>query len=235
MESAEIGKIFFDDGYRLADVHIRSILSKETIFQAIRVLYESIDGLLISLCHRSALEGMPVECERGCSWCCHQAVFAVSHEFLYVWEHAIYNLDERLLQRIRQATDNKYSSTKGRSEKELLRLKLPCPFLDRGACTVYTHRPMACRIYLSTSKASCREEFQDPQDEQNIPALLEFPLQAGRMMNEGFVARLREAGLKCGERPLEWGLSEVQNAAPDYIDKWLSGGDLFSKCERQVV
>ena len=156
MESAEISKIFFEDGYRLADEQIRQEPSKDNMFKAIRELYESMDGLIESLCHRSVLEGTPVECHRGCSWCCHQAVFAVSHELMYVWAHAIQILDKSALQRISHATDLKNIRTRGKREAELLRLKIPCPFLDKDVCSVYAYRPMACRIYLSTSRASCQ-------------------------------------------------------------------------------
>ena len=68
---------------------------------------------------------------------------------------------------------------------------------------------MACRIYLSASESSCRKEHDNPSDTRSFPGLFDFPLQAGRMMNEGFVAWLKQAGLQVSELPIEQGYSSM--------------------------
>jgi hypothetical protein len=68
---------------------------------------------------------------------------------------------------------------------------------------------MACRIYLSTRLETCLEFYHHPENEQNYPALIDFPLKAGRMMNEGFMAALKENGIETAEFRLEEGLKIV--------------------------
>jgi hypothetical protein len=76
---------------------------------------------------------------------------------------------------------------------------------------------MACRIYLSYKLESCLEFYRNPDNDANYPALLEFPLRAGQMMNEGFRAALKESGLETAEFRIEEGLSIVlANRPPDF-------------------
>ena len=47
-------------------------------------------------------------------------------------------------------------------------LRLPCIFLEDGACSIYEHRPAACREYLVTSPAElCQDMEKNPL--QNCP------------------------------------------------------------------
>lgn len=223
MDRAEIDRLFFEDGYRLADQYLNSGINRDNILSAIRLLYEAMDGLIISLLQRSSVEGRPVECKNGCAWCCHQAVFAVSHELILIREFIFQNLKGTGTERIKSSAALKIKRTTGSSMKQRLEIKYPCPFLSGNSCSIYPVRPMACRIYLSTSRLSCESEFRDPGNEKNIPELLDFPLRTGRMLNEGFVSRLREAGLQCLEMPLENGAQSVLSAGDSLPEKWLKG------------
>ena len=209
MEISEVDRIFYADGYRIAGHHLAEGVSRARMIGAIEQLYRSVDELLDSFTSRSRMEGRPAACARGCHWCCHQAVFAVTHEWLYIREYIAsvmpVGMDAVFLQRAKSKSDRTLDMTPG----ELLKFKAPCPFLDEGACSVYPARPMACRIYLSSSEESCREEYLDPGDEKKIPQLFDFPLRSGRMMNEGFVACLREKQLNVAELPLEQGFSSM--------------------------
>ena len=82
---------------------------------------------------------------------------------------------------------------------------------------------MACRIYLSSSEKACRAEFENPANDRNIPELFEFPLQAGRMLNEGFVAYLKQRGFKGSELPLEQGYSTMVTLGQTMED-WIEQG-----------
>ncbi len=66
---------------------------------------------------------------------------------------------------------------------------------------------MACRIYLSYSEKACRRE---------LPELFEFPLHAGRMLNEGFVAWLKQNGMQSTELPLEQGYASIVTLGQDF-------------------
>lgn len=81
----------------------------------------------------------------------------------------------------------------------------------------YEGRPMACRIHLSTKLGTCLEFYHHPENEQNYPALIDFPLRAGRMINEGFMAALKGYGIETDEFRLEEGLRIVlKNEQPNF-------------------
>ncbi|MCK4750086.1 MAG: YkgJ family cysteine cluster protein, partial [Bacteroidales bacterium] len=216
----EIEKIFYDDGYRLASDFLHEGIETLKLKQAIHRIYESVDGLLDAFLQRTASENNPTECMKGCDWCCYQAVFAVTHELLYLREFIKTELPGAIRVQFEESARRKADITLQIPVNELQKIKEPCPFLRERSCQVYEARPMACRIYLSSSEQSCKEEFEDPRDETNIPQLYEFPLRAGRMLNEGFVAYLRQKGLHVAELPLEQGYMSLVTLDQDF-DSWI--------------
>jgi len=80
---------------------------------------------------------------------------------------------------------------------------------------------MACRIYLSASARSCKIEHDEPDNQEHHPELYEFPLQAGRMLNEGFVACLKERGLQEAELPIEQGYASMLTLGQS-MDDWIA-------------
>jgi len=220
MDYPGIEKIFFDDGYRLAGDCFKDGINRESLENAIRNLYDSVDLLLEAFLNRAASENNASDCKKGCDWCCYQAVFAVTHEMVLVREYVRSALSESIQHRIAAAAESKSQRSLGKSEQELQKLKYPCPFLQNHICQVYPVRPMACRIYLSSSEQSCREEFEDPADETKIPKLYDFPLRAGRMLNEGFVTYLKEKNFQENELALEQGYMSILTLDQD-IDSWI--------------
>ena len=211
---SENDRIFYADGYRLAQTSIEPDLSNETLFAAIDALYAAIDGLNESIIVLAKKQNRSVACFNGCHWCCHQAVFANSYELHYLSEKIKSKFVDEELSGLAERTKAKTSKTETLSEEEVLKFKSPCPLLINGSCSAYEARPMACRIYLSTQLETCVEFYQHPENEDNYPALLDFPLRAGQMMNEGFRAALKENGVETAEFRLETGLNIVLNNNP---------------------
>jgi len=209
MDQTEIDKIFYRDGYRMAQSYLDQELSAVQMGEAISALYSAMDELLEAFLQRAGAEGQPVSCNLGCAWCCHQEVFAITHEFLflnaYVQKHLSKAERDAVLERARE----KVKISMNLSVEEQLKIRSACPFLESNSCMVYEARPMACRIYLSASESSCKKEYDHPSDKRSFPGLFDFPLRAGRMMNEGFVAWLKQAGLQVSELPIEQGYSSM--------------------------
>lgn len=205
MDYKEIGRIFYRDGYRHAASCLKDDPDPDSLKQGVKVLYENMDGLLESFLKRSEAEGRPAHCREGCSWCCHQPVFAVTHELLYIQDHIVRQVPSRRADRYLQKAREKASLTEGRSTEEQVKVRKACPFLEEGRCAIYPARPMACRIYLSSSVTACRKEYGDPGGGREFPDLFGFPLQSGRMLNEGFVACLKQHGIQSAEWPIEQG------------------------------
>jgi Fe-S-cluster containining protein len=214
----ENDRIFYSDGYRLAQRAIEKGLSKNSLFSAIVSLYKAIDSLNDSIIAYSEKQNVKVACSKGCQWCCHQAVFANSYELHYLSEKIKEKSGPEEIKKIVERTETKYAITSKLSEEEVLKFKYACPLLVEGACSYYSSRPMACRIYLSNKLETCIEFYHHPENEDNFPALLDFPLRAGRMMNEGFRAALKECGVVTAEFKFEEGLRIVlNNNQPDFI------------------
>lgn len=203
---SENDRIFYTDGYRLAQSAIEEGLSNETLFSAIESLYNAIDGLNDSIIALAERQNIKVACFKGCHWCCHQAVFANSYELHFLSEKIKKNFNPEDIASVIAKTDSKHQITSKLSYEDILRYKTPCPLLKDCACSAYAARPMACRIYLSTKLQTCLEFYHHPENETNFPALIDLPLRAGQMMNEGFRAALKEYGIETAEFRLEEGL-----------------------------
>lgn len=228
----DFDEAFFKDGYQLCDIHLVNGFKKENVFAAQRKLYETIDGLIASFLSRSQAEGKPSSCKMGCSYCCHQTVLAAPYELLYLADFLKRKFKPEALELIKERAEAKYKNTGKLGINKLLNFKQACPLLHPtgGFCRAYQARPMACRIYLSESVESCKLDLDNPDDDTIFPALYNMPLRAGRMLNEGFQARLRkgrENSLQAFENTIEEGVLEALKA--NSFEKWMAGQKVFRK------
>jgi len=203
---SEYGQLFFNDGYELGKEALKDGYDEQALLESVGKMYYAIDQLIDSLLVMAAKHSSPVHCQKGCGWCCHQPVFTSSHELHYLGNFLQTRLSEEAINLVKGRAQAKNNITSTLEKEQVLNYKSPCPLLENNACSVYQARPMACRIYLSTNVKTCIEFFNNPANENSYPALLEFPLQAGRMLNEGFMSALKEAGVETAEFRLEEGL-----------------------------
>ncbi|HZL08604.1 MAG TPA: YkgJ family cysteine cluster protein [Prolixibacteraceae bacterium] len=211
----ENDRIFYSDGYQLAQSAFQQGFSNDSLFSAIESLYAAIDGLNDSIISLAKRQNSEVACFKGCHWCYHQAVFANSYELHFLSEKIKKNFNSDELSALISRIETKHANTSKLSEEEILKYKAPCPLLKDNACSVYAARPMACRIYLSTKLDTCLEFYHHPENETNYPALIDFPLRAGQMMNEGFSAALKKNGIETAVFRMEEGLrTALQNNQP---------------------
>jgi len=210
-------QIFFADGNNLAKAHpVKQDISKLKI--ALRQLHHNADLLIDAFTQRCESEN--VDCHMGCQWCCNQAVFASTHEMVVVADYLEKRFSPDTIAEIKEKARVKEVQLTGLTPKEVLNTSLPCPLLRKGTCMVYPVRPMGCRIYLSSSEKSCHAKFKNPEDPTAIPKLFDFTLKAGRQLNEGFAASLREEGLNIQEHRIEHILLKLLNES-DKKNEWL--------------
>ncbi len=201
-------RAFYSDGYRLAMNTLGNPKSKEVLFSAVREMYDQVDELIDSVSELASREKNSIHCKKGCQWCCHQPVFALNYELEYLNFFIKTNFKSDKQKGIRAKAKGKVNKLKGLQKDALLNSKHPCPLLEEGVCIAYEARPMACRIYLSTNVKTCLKFYEQPDDKVNYPALLDFPMQAGRMMNEGFKSALKTSGFKPEEFRIEEKLAD---------------------------
>ena len=202
----EIDRAFFQDGYHLA----KSVAGKSTKEADLAILgrtfLESLDVLLDSFNARIKKEGHPLDCRKGCSWCCTQPVFTNDWEAAYLRQFMRRRFTGDKLVEMKIKAEIKDREVSGLPREKMLKNRIPCPLLQENVCSVYPARPAACRIYLSMDVDSCMEEFRNPSNEVNFAKLYDFPLHAGRKMNEGIASWLEENGMEIRELRLEEGL-----------------------------
>lgn len=203
---SEHEQLFYNDGYKLGQEAGKHIKDEDQFLGYVKELYQTIDGVILSILNLAKQQNIAVDCKKGCAYCCHQAVFANSYEFHYLERYLKSSFTKAKQNAVLEKAKAKNEITSQLSQEDVLNYKSPCPLLIAGACSAYEARPMACRIYLSMKVATCIEFFKNPENKDNFPLLLDFPLSAGRMLNEGFTAALREAGVEIAEFRMEEGL-----------------------------
>lgn len=196
-------KAFYSDGFLLGMEIFNSGFNTNKLFESIQQMHDSVDSFIQSFDEFAIKNSKKIHCHKGCSWCCHQPVFALSYELDYLNSYISKHFGKQKQLEIRKRAEEKKQKLQSLNKKDLLNSKIPCPLLENGTCTAYEARPMACRIYLSTDVNTCLNFFHHPEDKKSIPALLDFPMRAGRMMNEGFKTALKTNGMKIQEFRIE--------------------------------
>ena len=129
-----------------------------------------------------------ISCKRGCSHCCYHWVEDVNSfeaEIIAEYVRKFYpdridlivdqcTEDVKLLNHIEELTLQKISSF--RTEESIdpfdlilsvfYQMKKTCPLIsENGTCSIYSVRPLTCRIYMSFSDSVlCNPEYQDQED-----------------------------------------------------------------------
>jgi Fe-S-cluster containining protein len=103
------------------------------------------------------LRGQPVECRKGCAWCCHQLVVLThwddGRQILRAARERM-TADEFTVFVAQLRAQSGAISELGHEAAEARRW--PCPLLKAGECTVYDVRPVACRSVFSPDADTCR-------------------------------------------------------------------------------
>lgn len=204
----EFEKAFYKDGYHLMASCWDAEDPSKSVQSAMKQAYEMMDGFIAELLGHGAKEGKSAECRKGCAWCCSQAVYAGNHELIYLKNYMAEVMSEEDKAKVEELAKTKFNLTQNLSVTQLLTNRHACPLLSNGACSVYAARPMACRIYLSFNELSCQMKYNNKLDANTYPQLMEFPLKAGRMLNEGIISFLKINKITVREWRIEEGLLE---------------------------
>lgn len=137
--------------------------------QLLNLLRGLTDAVVDSAMERSAAQGQPISCRKGCGACCRQLVPiapAEAHRLKKVVESMPEPRRGEVLRRFEAgqstlATSGMLerlrtpASMDESSRRELgidyFRHGVACPFLEDESCSIYAERPLACREYLVTS------------------------------------------------------------------------------------
>jgi Fe-S-cluster containining protein len=186
---------------------------------AIRYLYGKIDATL------DGLRDIPIACGKGCSHCCVIAVTVSAPEALYVGKQ-VAALGPQAIARVRAANEVT------RHIDLLARDRHPhdCPMLQDHACTIYAHRPKACRQAASTDALACERSNRQLSREA-------VPSPAGHIGSRtayamALYAALAQAALPSDAYEFNAALVRVFDT-PDAEARWLAGEDIFAGVPRE--
>ncbi len=112
--------------------------------------------------HAACDDGHRVACQSGCTYCCMIPVAASAPEVLAIATFVRERFNEERQAALDCRVEANISATEGMDMNQRDRVRLDCPFLEAGKCTVYEVRPIACRGYSSYSVEDCREDYEHP-------------------------------------------------------------------------
>jgi Fe-S-cluster containining protein len=116
----------------------------------------------ISQVHAACHDGHRIACQSGCTYCCMVPVAASAPEVLAIATFVRDHFDEERQAALDRRVEVNISATEGMDMSQRDRVRLNCPFLEAGKCTVYEVRPIACRGYSSYNVEDCREDYEHP-------------------------------------------------------------------------
>lgn len=103
-----------------------------------------------------------VACRAGCDHCCYQSVGVTPPEALAIVDHLRQTLSGEELVQLASHIDEAHEKTAGLSADARFSPEYPCPFLDRGQCSIYEVRPLSCRGMNSLNAEECATRLREP-------------------------------------------------------------------------
>lgn len=158
----------------------------------------------------------PLECQKGCSYCCHNFVSASAPQVFRIAHSLRDTVDvTNKLEKIRSIEEQ----TRGIERSQRYLSRQSCALLDDGVCSVYEQRPTACRGMASHEVATCETRVD------GVHACAAYGLIRG-LVDFGFMAALRVCGLPQRAYELNHAVL-VALEEPDSERRWLDGEDIF--------
>lgn len=112
--------------------------------------------------HEACGDGDEIACQVGCTYCCTFPVATSAPEVLAIATFVRERFDDDRRSALHARVAAHIAATDGMDMNRRDRVRLDCPFLEEGRCSVYDVRPVACRGYSSYSVEDCREDYEHP-------------------------------------------------------------------------
>jgi Fe-S-cluster containining protein len=183
--------------------------------------------------HAACHDGHRVACRSGCTYCCMFPVAASAPEVLAITIFVRERFDDERQAALNARVEANISATDGMDMSRRDRVRLDCPFLEEGKCSVYDVRPIACRGYSSYSVEDCREDYEHPGTgvEVHTNGLRELVFGAIR---EGLAVACRSASVE--HRLLELVRAyKIASEDSTMAENWRSRPDAFDTATGESV
>jgi Fe-S-cluster containining protein len=130
----------------------------------------------------------PLDCKKGCAWCCSDLVLATAPEILAVFAYIQSNFTDAEKEALSERVESYENTVCPQRKNALALIQEPCPLLVNNECSAYEARPLACRGRNSTNVEACRMWSESPGEGPPVPYYV-----AQRL-----IARAAEKGLEYG-------------------------------------
>lgn len=167
-----------------------------------------------------------IDCHKGCATCCTIRVVATAPEVLLVARY-IRSVEDKLKQEginLAQRLAEADETTRNCDEQQRVTLRCRCPYIHKGACIIYSARPLACRGHASYDRHACFEAASGQLDE--IPfSILHMTMRS--LIQNAMQSAMRDAGYP-------WATYELNHALIIALSDeacesaWLAGNDVFA-------
>ncbi|NQV84851.1 MAG: YkgJ family cysteine cluster protein [Rhodospirillales bacterium] len=167
----------------------------------------------------------PIACKAECPWCCHIRLTATPPEVLLVLEFIQDNFTPAEKTALARKVANIDGYTRGLDGEDRAKLRLPCPLLKDGSCSVHAVRPLSCRAVVSVDVGACKRAF-DSRMEEPVPQH-ELQILAANGIGYGILAGMADAGFPVEDAEMNAALA-LGMADPEIGQRWLRGEPAFT-------
>jgi hypothetical protein len=175
----------------------------------------------------------PVCCV-GCAACCHLHTVALPPEVLAIAKHVEREFSDEARESLRHRMQAHIDATQGLTAGQRRQLRLPCPLLVEGRCSVYTVRPLSCRGWNSLDRGLCDADLADPSRGTTARLNLRQYVLAGRAA-EGLAAASHARGIEHRRLDLVRGLQKALADPNGAEQAWRAGGGVFREAVNDEV
>ncbi len=216
----------FVDVYALTQACLLNDASAERVSYLVGEVAGIVDHTM-SVLPEAIQPDAKIACKKGCAHCCSIRVTTTPPEALAIAAHL------RSLDGGAGGLSDKFRAYEAKSElsaDERLYQVLECPFLSRDLCTIYAHRPKACRSYHSYDVLRCIADKRDPRALVGVPQ--------DPMRHELGSTVFDAMGEACQALGLEFYSLELVPAVrialeePDAASRWLAREKVFASAHR---
>jgi Fe-S-cluster containining protein len=161
-----------------------------------------------------------IDCRKGCTACCYIPLAVTVVEAVAAAARA--STDAATLARVRAAAEQQLSAA------ERWRQRLPCVLLRDRECTIYAHRPLPCRAYVSVDVRRCDAALAsgDSGELLAVPTL-DLPREHAAALRSGIRAACNAEGVQDAHVELGPAIALLLDE-PEAVRRWLSGARVFN-------
>ena len=172
-----------------------------------------------------------ISCKVKCAHCCSQAVSVSAPEIFRIVNY-IYTLEQKIFDKFKKNITTIYKLTKNKTVEERAQQNLPCPFLIKNKCKIYSVRPLRCQKQTSFDVKQCIAAKP-----QGFPFGSIVEEKAQKISFEAVIKAL-EIGYKETFPDIHYDYYELTSSVyiclsteDDLSLRWMHGEDTFKKCK----